>query len=319
MPPRVETASSAPPRSGEPERDDELSRRFCPPVHYVVEIKSVTELLKLHKYESGVFEAGGYQWSLCLYPEGHKDPEGKVYMSMYLSIEEPNKLGNSERVVVDYKFFVFDNIRGQYATFKEKGKELRAFSKAKPQWGLSKFLSLASFNNTASGFRRGESCIFGAEVLVSNRERKKETLTIIRDPPHYITTRKIRQFSTSNRNPQYSDPFTLGTRRTWKLKVFPQRHGDREGNSLSVHLQAHNLLPRNKMYVKAKLRVLNNNDHRNDKEKIVSGWLSANNYNCGHPDFMSWGGSLQTEWRVRSQERTGNYSPNPRHIRCRED
>lgn len=43
------------------------------------------------------------------------------------------------------------------------------------------------------------------------------------------------------------------------------------------------------MYVKAKLWVLNKNDTSNNKEKTVSGWLSAKNYNCGRSDFMPWG------------------------------
>ncbi|KAK3434067.1 hypothetical protein EUGRSUZ_L00340 [Eucalyptus grandis] len=288
MPPRVEQGTTMAISRCDPERDDELPRRNCPPVHYVVKINSVTELLKLDTYESGVFEAGGYEWSLCLHPKGYRDHEGKVYMSLYLSIEEPNKLGDHGKVVVDYKFFVFDNIRETYVTFKEKGKELRAFSKAKTQWGLSKFLSLGSFNNTEYGFRKGDYCKFGAEVMVSKSERKKETLTIVKDPPHNKTTCKIREFSTSKKDPQYSDAFTLG-RRNWKLKVFPQRNGAQEGKSLSVYLQAQGLPPRIKMYVKAKLRVLNKNNPRNNQEKTVSGWLSAKNYNCGRSDFMPWG------------------------------
>lgn len=227
MPPKVEQATARIIRLCDPERDDEMPRRNCPPIHYVVEINSVDEILNLDTYESGVFDAGGYEWSLCLHPRKERNDEGKVYMSLYLSIE--TKLEDHQKVVVDYKFFVFDNIRENYVTFKEKGKELRAFSKEKTQWGLKKFLSWESFNKPEYGFRKGNYCKFGAEVMVSKSERKKETLAIVKNPPHNKATWKIREFSTSKEDPQYSDAFTLGMR-NWKLKVFPQRNGARGGS-----------------------------------------------------------------------------------------
>ncbi|KAL3742788.1 hypothetical protein ACJRO7_018149 [Eucalyptus globulus] len=165
MPPKVEQATARIIRLCDPEHDDELPRRNRPPVHYELEINSVEELLELGTYESGVFDAGGYEWSLCLHlPRG---PDGKVddkgHMSLYLSMEESNRLGDGEKIVVDYKFFAFDYNSWNYVIFTEKGKELRTFSKAKTELVLPKFLSLKKFKEPKNGYLKDDHCIFGAE------------------------------------------------------------------------------------------------------------------------------------------------------------
>ncbi|KAK3434047.1 hypothetical protein EUGRSUZ_D01484 [Eucalyptus grandis] len=279
----------------EPERVIDLAGRSLPPAHYEVEINPVTELLNLRTYKSGVFEAGGYEWSLCLHPQGDPDLKGNdpVFMSLYLLMEEPNKLGDDERIVVDYKFFAFNYNSWTYVIFTEKGKELRAFSRATTKLGLPKFLSLETFNDPKNGYCMDDHCIFGAEVMVSKSKRKMETLTIVKNPPQNTITCKIPQFSTSSKHPQYSKAFKVGEwewyipRTKKKLKVFRQRNGAQQGKSLSVYLQAQGLRPRIKMYVEAKLRVLNKNPTKN-KEKEVNGWLSDIYWNCGDREFMRW-------------------------------
>ncbi|XP_039168180.1 ubiquitin carboxyl-terminal hydrolase 13-like isoform X2 [Eucalyptus grandis] len=256
-------------RDPEPERVVELSRRPHPPVHYEVEINPVLELLKFKTYESGVFEAGGYKWSLCLHPQADPDRRGKPeYISLYLSMEKPNKLRDGERIVVDYKFFAYDYNSSTYVIFKEKGKELRAFTKTKTQWGFSKFLSLKAFNNPNNGYCKDKKCKFGAEVMVSNITRTTETVTIVKDPRRIITTCKIGQFSPSSKEIQSSNSFDLGKKNgerfwRWKLKV------KQKDEYLSVYLQSQDHLHRIKMYVEAKLRVVNKKDRKNDKEKTV--------------------------------------------------
>ncbi|XP_039166792.1 uncharacterized protein LOC120292590 [Eucalyptus grandis] len=208
-------------------------------------------------------------------------------MSLYLSVEEPNKLGDDERIVVDYKFFAFNYKKWNYVIFTEKGKKLREFSKATTKLGLPKFLSLKNFNDPENEYCKDDHCIFGAEVMVSKSKRKMETLTIVKDPPQNTKTCDIQQFSTLSKHPQYSKAFKVGERE-WKLKVFRQRNGAQQGKWLSVYLQAQGLRPRIKMYVEAKLRVLNKKDTNNYKEETVSGWLSDKNCNCGRSKFMLW-------------------------------
>ncbi|XP_039167598.1 uncharacterized protein LOC104441521 [Eucalyptus grandis] len=273
----------------EPERVIDLDGRSLPPVHYEVEINPVSELLKLKTYKSGVFEAGGYEWSLCLYPKGDPDLKGNdpAYMSLSLLMEEPNKLGDDEKIVVDYKFFAFNYKSWTYVIFTEKGKELRAFSKARTKLGLPKFLSLKNFNDLNNGYCKDDHCIFGAEVMVSKSKRKMETLTIVKGPPQNTITCAIQQFSTSSKHPQYSKAFKVGGWE-WKLKVFPRHNGAQQGKSLSVYLEAQGLRPRTKKYVEAILWVLNKKDTNNKKGKTVWGWLSDKKFDCGAKEFMPW-------------------------------
>ncbi|KAK2631650.1 hypothetical protein EUGRSUZ_L02630 [Eucalyptus grandis] len=129
-------------------------------------------------------------------------------MSLYLVIDEPNKLGRGERILVDYKFFVLNNNDKTYVIFKEKGKELRAFSRGVTRRGLLKFLSLDSFNDPKNGYRDRDSCTIGAELLVSKPTRKKATLTIKNPSPNEITL-NIQRFCTSKSSVQSSEAFPL--------------------------------------------------------------------------------------------------------------
>lgn len=261
-----------------PERD-ELSYRSRPPAHYVAEINSVDELLKLPEYTFGPFEAGGYKWRLKLQPQGHVIQAGKTYMSLYLVLDEPNKLGDGESILVDYKFFVLDNNDKTYVIFKERGKELGAFSRVNKQRGLEKFLSLKSFNDPTKFYRDGQSCTIGAELLVSRPTMKKETHTIIQ--PSNESLVKIQPFSTSKSSSRYSEKFCLGGRE-WKLEVCRQQEKKKE--RLSVHLEAQSISAGKNLFVKAMLRVVNE-EH---KAAEVSGWLNANNKTLRKSSFVPW-------------------------------
>ncbi|KAK3428374.1 hypothetical protein EUGRSUZ_F04412 [Eucalyptus grandis] len=263
----------------EPELDT-LSSRRCPPAHYVAKINPVTELLKLPELKFGPFEVGGYNWRLLLKPQ-------KVYMSLYLEIDDPYKIGRNEEVLVDYKFFVFDYNHNKYDIFKERGKELRAFTREKTRWGFSEFLSLKGFNDPQRGYLDNDFCKIGAELLVSKPIRTKVALTIknpstIKDTPKIRPT--IQGFSASESRPKYSETFTLEGR-DWKLKVRPEPEKGTEW--LSVHLEAQGISPGKLLLVNAILRVLNT-DPKKFKEKEVKGWLRANNCTCVELKFMPW-------------------------------
>lgn len=252
-----------------PERD-EVSERHRPPAHYEVEIKSVSKLLNLQEYKFGPFEAGGYKWRLKLQPQGPKIEGGKKYMSLYLVLDEPNKLGVGERILVDYKFFVLNNHNNKYVIFKERGNELGALSRVNKERGLEKFLSSESFNY----YCNGKSCTIGAELMVSKPTRKKDTLTIISSSNEFLV--KIQPSSTSKSSPQSSEAFSYGDRK-WNLKV------RQSGEWLSVHLEAQSISAGKHLFVKAMLRVANG-EHKAE----VSGWLHADNKSFGKTSFMPW-------------------------------
>lgn len=264
----------------EPERDT-LSSRLCSPAHYEAKINPVSELLNFTELEFGPFEVGGYNWRLLLKPQTE-------YMSLYLVIDEPCKIGHNEKVLVDYKFFVYDYKGQKYDIFKEKGKELRAFTREKTQWGFSKFLSWDGFKNPQRGYIEHDCCKIGAELLVSKPIRTKATLTI-KNPLSVDNTRTIpttiQQFSASKSSPQYSKAFPREDIE-WKLKVCRQQEKEKEW--LSVHLEAQFISPGKLLFVSAILSVLNTDRRKNEAHR-VEGWLRADKYTCGKPKFMLWG------------------------------
>lgn len=269
--------------NNEPERDT-LSSRLCPPAHYEAKINPVKELLNLPVLKFGLFEVGGYNWRLRLEPQG-------VYMSLYLVIDEPCKIGCNEEVLVDYKFFVYDYKRHKYDIFKEKGKELRAFTREKTQWGFSKFLSSDGFKDPQRGYLDHDSCRIGAELLVSKPVRTMATLTI-KNPLSVDNTQKIepnptiQRFCTSKSSPQYSEAFSHEDRK-WKLKVCRQQEKGKDKEWLSVHLEAQYISPGKLLFVSAILSVLNTDRKKNEAHR-VEGWLRAGEYTCGEPKFLLW-------------------------------
>ncbi|XP_034225573.1 uncharacterized protein LOC117635352 [Prunus dulcis] len=60
-------------------------KREYPPEHFIVEIKpySLLSNTKAEKYESGVFDAGGYRWRLSFYPK-YETTSKKGYISLFL-------------------------------------------------------------------------------------------------------------------------------------------------------------------------------------------------------------------------------------------
>ncbi|XP_030471311.1 uncharacterized protein LOC115689426 [Syzygium oleosum] len=245
-----------------------MYKRHLPPAHYSLKIQSFSLLSTSNadKYESGVFEAGGYNWRLSLYPNGDKDNNGLGYISLYLSIEETNKLPHGWEVDVNYKLFVYDKIRDTYLTIQDGDGAVRSFHDLKTQWGFSQFLSLETFKEASNGYLVGDSCIFGAEVFVIKSTGKWESLTMIKDPPNKTFTWKMQSFSKLDQSIYYSDAFTVGESRCYLvIKTF---------------------LPREKVYRECNLRVL---DQLNDthKERKNCHWVTGSENSWGFPDFMS--------------------------------
>ena len=66
----------------------------------------------MDRYESDMFEVGGYKWILYLYPSGYSQEGGKDYLSLYLAIAETQTLPPGWDVTVNSKLFVFNHIDG---------------------------------------------------------------------------------------------------------------------------------------------------------------------------------------------------------------
>ncbi|EOX96392.1 TRAF-like family protein [Theobroma cacao] len=154
--------------------------RDLPPAHYSFKVESFTIFAETgleEKFESGVFEAGGYKWRLLLYPKGNKKSNGGDCISLYLQIAETEKLPPAWEVNVSFRLFVFDQIRDKYLTIEDNG-AVKRFHQMKTEWGFDQLLFLESFNDPSNGYLVDDSCVFGAEVFVTEQTRKLERIRV---------------------------------------------------------------------------------------------------------------------------------------------
>ncbi|KAJ6679374.1 hypothetical protein OIU79_019188 [Salix purpurea] len=118
------------------------TKRDLPPAHFSLEIESFSLLrnTEVEKYESDVFEAGGYKWRLCLYPNGK--PKGNCFVSLYLKLEKTSTLRGEWEVNAEFKLFVYDHINKKYLTVQDKNHPVKRFHEMKTEWGFDQFLPL---------------------------------------------------------------------------------------------------------------------------------------------------------------------------------
>ncbi|RVW31322.1 Ubiquitin carboxyl-terminal hydrolase 12 [Vitis vinifera] len=185
--------------------------RYIQPSDYLFRVECVSSLMNtnIEKYESGKFEAGGYKWRLCLYPNGNIKSNGKGYISLYLAIADTKMLPLGWEVNVNFKLFVFNHKHDQYLTVQDAGGKLTRFNVMKTQCGFPQFLSLDVLNDPCNGYLMEDSCIFGAEVFVIKYSGKGECLSMIKEPVDGTFTWVIENFSTLKEKVMYSDVFTV--------------------------------------------------------------------------------------------------------------
>ncbi|XVF79798.1 hypothetical protein PTKIN_Ptkin15bG0018500 [Pterospermum kingtungense] len=196
--------------------------RDLPPAHYLFQINSFSLLAEeesIEKYESGLFEAGGYKWKLLLYPKGNKNRNGNGCISLYLQIAETETLPLGWQINVNFKFFVFDQIRDKYLTIEDAG-AVKRFHQMKTEWGFDQLLLLECFNDASNGYLVDDSCTFGAEVFVIEQKANWECLSMIKQPDNNTISFKIENFSTLDQKYYESPPQTIAGLK-WYMLILP--------------------------------------------------------------------------------------------------
>uniref|UniRef100_A0A5B7CAD4 Putative TRAF-like family protein n=1 Tax=Davidia involucrata TaxID=16924 RepID=A0A5B7CAD4_DAVIN len=204
--------------------DDEVevsrTTRDVPPAHYLFKIESFSLLSGsyIEKYESGVFEAGGYKWRLLLYPKGNSKDNGNDHISLYLAIADTKSLPRGWEVYINFKLFVYDQIRDKYLTVQDADGKVRRFHGLKTERGFGQLLSLNTFNDASNGYLLHDSCIFGAEVFAIKYNGNGECLSMTQMHQDNTYTWKIYDFSSIDAEFIRSKEFTVGENK-WKLSL----------------------------------------------------------------------------------------------------
>ncbi|KAL5725407.1 hypothetical protein ACHQM5_008554 [Ranunculus cassubicifolius] len=245
-----------------------------PPSHYSFTIRSFSSLAKygVTKYESCMFNVGGYKWKLSLYPEG--DPIKKVddHISLYLVICETNSFPLGWEIHVNYRFFVSDQIRDRYLTL---GGRIRRFHSRRKEWGFPKLISLATFASPYNGYLVDDTCEFGVEVFIVQNTGASETLSMLNEMSTATFSWKVEKFSQLEKE-TYSDVFTSGGHK-WEIELYPNGNGHGKNSSLSLYLylaDSDNMQPNTEVHAKVTLRLKNKAD-KDDIERSTEHWFDS--------------------------------------------
>ncbi|KAL5822327.1 hypothetical protein ACOSQ3_020235 [Xanthoceras sorbifolium] len=276
-----------------------VENRDLQPTHFTLKIESYSLLANAsngqgERYESGIFDVGGYKWKLVLYPQGKKGTcDGKDHVSLYLAIDvSSNSFSNTDNwtVCVNLKLFVLNQKTKKYMTIQEANKGVWYFDDRRTEHGFDQFLSHEEFNDPCNGYLVDDCCAFGTEVLVIlPSSGSEETLTMVKQPARFRSTHtwSIENYSKITEDSKYSDEFSVGGRK-WKLFIYPK--GDEYGKDKSISLYLmladwESFVPKRKVYAKYKLRVV---DHSRVKkgEYEASIWFDNTNPSWGFDNLI---------------------------------
>lgn len=77
----------------------------------------------------------------------------------------------------------------------------------KRKYGVAKFIDLQTFLDPLNGYLIDDECVFGAEVYVVKNTFKGERLSMMKDPPIYNYTWRVKSFSTLANKSYESESF----------------------------------------------------------------------------------------------------------------
>ncbi|XP_059664120.1 uncharacterized protein LOC132309877 [Cornus florida] len=257
----------------------EVSRsiRDIPPAHYTFKIKAFSQLSQIlldtgeENYESNTFEASGNKWL-------------SLHSSIFKFSFETNALPIGWEVNVNFKLFVFDQIRDKYMTIQDVDGKVRRFHRMKTEWGFAQLLPLSVFNDAANGYLTRDTCIFGAEVFVINYSGRGEHVSLqnVCQGPFSWTVDK---FSSLTHHVRYSKEFTFGNRQ-WKLLLYPKGDSRQNDKKVSLYLALHDLKTVQKIYVQYSLRI-RDQCHGKHFEFKGKSWFSTAQKSWGCSGFLS--------------------------------
>ncbi|EFH51693.1 hypothetical protein ARALYDRAFT_484604 [Arabidopsis lyrata subsp. lyrata] len=254
--------------------------RVSPPSTYCLKIESFRKFAtspNAEKYESRPFQSGGYNWTLIVYPKGNvKEGAPGDWVSMYVQIDNSTLLNSPKEVYAEVKFFIYNRKEDKYFTYQET--DAKRFFLFKPYWGYGNVRSYGDVANPDAGWLfDGDNVLFGVDVFVTEVFNKWEVFSFTKSLHNRLYKWTLTNFSLLEKEYYVSDKFVIGGR-SWALKVYPSGDGEGQGNSLSLYVVAVDIKPYDKIYLKAKLRIINQRDSKHVEKKVESWSDQANSW-----------------------------------------
>ncbi|KAH9687468.1 TRAF-like family protein [Citrus sinensis] len=171
---------------------------------------------------------------------------------------DSSSFGFGWEVFVIFRLFVHDQNEDTYLIPQDAMGNERRFHGLKLEWGFDQFIPLKEFNDASNGYLVGDTCVFGAEVFVKERNIVKgECLS-------------MKKFTSAS-------PYK-------KIQLYPKGYGVTSGSHISMYLALADLstITRGfKIYVHFTLRIRNQVRGKH-KEAKASIWFRSS---WGWPRF----------------------------------
>ncbi|XP_017416298.1 uncharacterized protein LOC108327094 isoform X2 [Vigna angularis] len=262
--------------------DKTMKGRKAPPSHYTFKINSFSWLsnASVKKCTSEEFEAGGYKWSLSIYPDGNEKEGGKDHVSIDLVLVDTSSLPLDWEINAIVNFSAYNFIDDEYHITQD----VRRFHVLKTGWGVAKFIDRSTFYDSSNGYLMDDTCVFGVEVFIVKSTNRGDCLSMFRVPVRCSYTWKFSDFSKSTLD-KYESATFVGGNYKWKLRLYPNGMGEGKGNSVSLFLVLDvSTLPANtklvvENIVRAKNQKIDDSHHLQSKacrkfSNSSSGWGS---------------------------------------------
>ncbi|GAY34878.1 hypothetical protein CUMW_013770, partial [Citrus unshiu] len=200
------------------------------------------------RQESQVFSAGEHKWKLVIYPKGNKSKNAKDHISLYLAVADTSSLTFGWEVNAVSRLFLLDQNQDSYSVAQDAvGKERRRFNGLKLEWGFDQFIPLEAFNDASNGYPVDDTCVFGAEVFVKERNIiEGECLSMAKITSGCKFVWMVENFSKLDERRQES-----------QIVLYPMGNGCGDGDHLSLFLAFEDsTLEAIKVYARYTLRIL---------------------------------------------------------------
>ncbi|EYU25543.1 hypothetical protein MIMGU_mgv1a017675mg [Erythranthe guttata] len=154
-----------------------------PSAHFLIKIESFSlfDKYKINKYETSEFVDSDY-------------------ISVNFAMTDTSSLPTNWEVNVVFNIFLFNQISGHYLYSPVslnclQTRITRRFQTMKFEWGLLKFISKEILSDPSNGYLVNDTCVFGAEVFVIERQAAVECLSLDNVDTRYKHDLKISDFS----------------------------------------------------------------------------------------------------------------------------
>ncbi|XP_013680906.2 uncharacterized protein LOC106385541 [Brassica napus] len=260
--------------------------RERPPSTYSLKMEAFHRVLNsTEHYETRPFSAGGYNWTLRVYPNGNNKDGGSGYLSLYVAIDKSSLDASAhQEVYADLRFYNFNRNQRKYFTIQDT--DVFRFNAFKTMGGFSQVLPLDTFKDLKNGYLYdGDHSEFGVDVTVPKPFEKSELLSFSKRSDRFTWT--IRGFSTVTQY-TYSDVISFAGRK-WQLGINPSGSGSGSGKAVSLffHLLANQRTGAYEaVYVLAKFQVLNQLKLGNIQMELEN-WYGITSFGWGFSEFVS--------------------------------